>query len=92
MSPRSAAEAAVPEIELKLKGCWQVFESAVIPEFAPQAQRDAMYQAFLAGADTVLQVMESTQQRAPSNLKQVTKVWAEQVRGEVRRIVQESQA
>lgn len=76
----------MPEVKLQLKGCWDVFSTAVIPEFAPQQQRDAMYQAFLAGADTVLQVVESAQQHTPSNLRNIVKDWANQVRGEVRRI------
>lgn len=72
--------------ELKLQNCWEGFAAVAIPEGAPKAQRQAMYQAFLAGAVTVLQVHEAFEQHAPSNVRTGMGAWRKEVEGELERL------
>lgn len=72
--------------QLQLKNCWEGFAAVAIPEGAPQAQREAMYQAFLAGCTTVLQLHKSCTQHTPSNVKGVMEAWQQEVDGELRRL------
>lgn len=72
--------------QLKLANCWEGFAAAAIPESAPKVQRQAMYQAFLAGAVTVLQYHLALEEHTPTNLKSGMLAWHQAVNAELARL------
>lgn len=76
--------------DIKLEDCWAAYAAAAIPEHAPQLQRQAMYQAFLAGADTSGQYYAALERHAPSAVKPAMRAWTENIEGELRRLAEET--
>jgi hypothetical protein len=68
---------------------WEMFRKETIPEGAPAAQERAMYMAFLAGADTVLQLEETVRDRESSHRHRTAfGGWKDWVDGELKRIAE----
>jgi hypothetical protein len=68
---------------------WEMFAKETIPEGAPSGQVRAMYIAFLAGADTVLQLESTVRDRESSHRhREAFKGWKEWVDGELKRIAE----
>lgn len=55
MAAKTKGTSNVPALE-SVKEYWELFAEATIPPEAGRPQRDAMYQAFLGGVFTVLEV------------------------------------
>lgn len=72
--------------DLKLANCWEGFAAVAIPEHAPQVQRDAMYEAFLAGCVTILQLHQACKEHRPANVHQVMALWRQNVEAELERL------
>ena len=81
----------MPKTEpLTLKGCWEDFAKVAIPEHAPKAQHQAMYQAFLAGLDTLLQIDLSNRSITHGQSAKVLQKWREDVKAEIDRMSKET--
>jgi hypothetical protein len=66
---------------------WELFAKAAVPEHAPQAQRQAMYMAFIAGCDTIIQLEETVRDRGASHrVRTAFLAWSSFVKNELRRI------
>lgn len=65
--------------QLDLKTCWTTFKAAAIPDHAPQVQIDAMRQAFLAGASTVLSIEQALRKSALPTARKHLDQWNEDV-------------
>ena len=68
---------------------WEMFSKETIPEGAPAVQSRAMYLAFLAGADTVLQLEATVRDRESSHRhRSAFSGWKDWVDGELKRIAE----
>lgn len=65
--------------QLDLKTCWATFKAAAIPEGAPKVQEDAMRQAFLAGASTVLSIEQALRKSPLPHARKHLDQWNEDV-------------
>lgn len=66
---------------------WDIFARITIPQGASESQRQAMYMAFIAGCDTILQLEETVRDRAASHrVKSAFTTWSAYVKNELRRI------
>ena len=75
---------------LTLEGCWKAFELLAVPEHAPQVQREAMYQAFVAGCETVCGVYLSLDRHRPTGVKAGMRKWIEACQAEIKRMTGET--
>lgn len=70
-----------------IENCWEIFAKEAVGEHAPVAQRQAMYMAFLAGADTILQLELTVREREASHRRKLAfEQWATFTQNELRRI------
>lgn len=70
-----------------IESCWEIFAKAAVPEHAPVAQRQAMYMAFLAGCDTILQLELTVREREASHRRKLAfEQWTTFTTNELKRI------
>jgi hypothetical protein len=75
----------MPE-DITIAKSWEQFAALAIPKHAPPQQRDAMYQAFLAGCATVSVLVETIQRERPSNLATFMRKWEADCKAELQKI------
>lgn len=73
---------------ITLQECWSIFVKQAIPE-ASDEQRDAMYMAFLAGADTVMHVARATSQKNAPRAVKLLQQFDEQLQFELQKLMWE---
>lgn len=73
-----------------IETCWELFAKEALPEHCSIAQRQAMYMAFLAGANTILQLEPTVREREASHRRKLAfEGWSTYVANELRRIAGE---
>ena len=75
----------MPE-DITIAKSWEGFAELALPKHAPPQQREAMYQAFLAGCATVAVLVETIQRERPTNLRSFMLKWEAECKAELQKI------